>query len=256
MNPFQISISDAETFMLILTRVGGILFTAPVFESSNIPVPVKIGLSAALALIFFPQVGFRFEQESVAVLGGAMAGEMAIGMIIGLAARLIFAAVDMAGQVVGFQMGLGIVSVFDPFTQSQTSLVSQFKNLIAMLLFFSFNAHHLFLLAMAKSYQLVPVAGLSFSSSLSQLMISLSGGMFVLALQIGAPVLAINLFVNVGLGVVARTVPQINVLIVSFPLTIGVGLLALGMALPFVAEVLKKSFTLMGPQLDALLRAM
>jgi len=256
MNLFQISISDAETFLLILTRVGGILFTAPVFESRNIPVPVKVGLAAALAFIFFPQVGFRFEQKSVAVLAGAMAGELAIGMIIGLAARLIFAAVEMAGQVVGFQMGLGIVSVFDPFTQTQTSLVAQFKNLIAMLLFFSFNAHHLFLGAMAKSYQLVPVAGLNFSSPLSHLMISLAGGMFVLALQIGAPVLAINLFVSVGLGVVARTVPQINVLIMSFPLTIGVGLLALGMAVPFVAEVLKKSFTLMGLQLDALLRAM
>jgi flagellar biosynthetic protein FliR len=87
-------------------------------------------------------------------------------------------------------------------------------------------------------------------------MINLCSGMFVLALQIGAPVLAINLFVSVGLGVVARTVPQINVLIVSFPLTIGVGLLAMGLSLPFVAGVLKNAFNLMGLQIDALLHAM
>jgi flagellar biosynthetic protein FliR len=253
MNLFQISISDWETFLLILTRVGGILFAAPVFESRNIPAVVKIGLATALAMIFFPQVTFHYEQKSVIALAGIMLSELAIGLLIGLAARIMFAAVELAGQVIGFQMGLGIVSVFDPFTQDRTSLVAQFKNLIAMLLFFTFNAHHLFLNAVAKSYEFVPLAGMNISQPLVQLMINVVSGMFVLALQIGAPILAINMFVSVGLGIVARTVPQINVLIVSFPLTIGVGLFALGVSMPFVAEVLKNAFNSMGREIETLL---
>jgi flagellar biosynthesis protein FliR len=256
MHVFTVPIVDAETFLIILARIAGIIFTAPVFDSRNIPIQVKAGLSAALALVLFPTINARFESDSVWVLGGSLLGEAAIGMILGLGARIIFSAVELAGQVIGFQMGLGIVGVIDPINQNRSSLLAQFQNILAMMLFFSLNIHHIFLAAVAKSYQLVPISGFTLSGPLVKILMSMAAGMFVLSLKIGAPIMAVNLFVSVGLGVVARTVPQINVFIVGFPLKIGVGLVAFGMSLPFVGATIRAAFVTIGPHIDALLRAM
>jgi flagellar biosynthetic protein FliR len=177
-------------------------------------------------------------------------------MIIGLGARIIFSAVELAGHVIGFQMGLGVVGVIDPFSQSQSSLLAQFQNILAMMLFFVFNIHHIFLAAVANSYQLVPISGFTLSGPLLKILMSMAANMFVLCIKIGAPIMAVNLFVSVGLGIVARTVPQINVFIVGFPLKIGVGLLTLGISLPFLGTAIRTAFTSIGPHVDALLRAM
>lgn len=256
MNVFTVSLADAQTFMIILARIAGILFTAPVFDSRNIPIQVKAGLSAALAIVLFPSIDARFVSNSVWVLGGSLLGEAVVGMIIGLGARIIFSAVELAGQVIGFQMGLGIVGVIDPFSQAQSSLLAQFQNILAMMLFFVLNIHHIFLAAVAKSYQLVPISGFTLSGPLLKILMSMAANMFVLSMKIGAPIMAVNLFVSVGLGIVARTVPQINVFIVGFPLKIGVGLLTLGISLPFLGAAIRTAFTSIGPHVDALLRAM
>lgn len=252
----QISTADAETFLLILSRIGGIIFIAPVFESRTIPVQVKVGLSAALALLVFPTISYRFEGNSTLALFVSMAIELAIGVVIGLGARILFSAVELAGYIVGSQMGLGVVSIIDPFSQARSSLVPQFKNLVAMLLFFSLNMHHIFLRAVAHSYAAIPIGGAEIGGPVIKLLMNLTAEMFVIAIKIGAPVIAVNLFVSVGLGVIARTVPQINVFIVGFPLKIGIGLLAVGVSLPYWASAIQQMFYTMGPHIDALLKAM
>ncbi len=253
---FTVSIADAQTYLLILARIAGIIFSAPIFESRAIPTQVKIGFSAVFAFLMFPLIGYRFNGTTVPLLGVAMMMEAAIGLVLGLGSRIIFSAVEVAGQLVGSEMGLSIVSLIDPVSQTRSSVIAQFQNMIAMLLFFTLDMHHLFLQAVAASYQLVPIGGFTISEPLLVLFTKLTMEMFVLSLKIGAPVMAIDLFVSVGLGVVARTVPQMNVFMVGFPLKIGVGLLALGLSAPFWSALFRQTFITMGTYMSALLKAM
>ena len=253
---FEISLGEVQTFFLICARIAGIVFTAPVFDSRNIPTSVKAGVTLALAVAMFPLIDFRFANPSLLKLFVSVLGEAAVGMVIGIGTRILFSAVELAGQLVGFQMGLGIVSVIDPLTQARLSVVAEFKYLIAMLLFFSLDIHHVFLRAIAGSYKMIPIAGMVISSTLVEYMMKITVEMFVLALKIGAPIIAVNLFVSVGLGIVARTVPQINVFIVGFPLKIGVGLITVGLSMPYWIMVLKSAFASIGSRIDILLRAM
>jgi flagellar biosynthetic protein FliR len=217
-------------------------------------VHVKAGLSGFIAFILFPAWPLNsLPQLSLAPLGLALLGEVFIGITIGLMTRLLFAAVQVAGQLVGFQMGFGIVNVIDPQTSAQVSIIAQFKNLIALLVFLSTNVHHWFLMAIAKSFEVIPPLGVSLSEPLFRVVLQSGGEMFVIAAKLGAPVIAVLFLTSVALGLVARTVPQINVFIVGFPLKIAVGLLAIGASLPFLSRLLERSFHRLGENIMVLL---
>jgi flagellar biosynthetic protein FliR len=246
-----------QAAVLIFVRVGAILLTAPLFSSGSIPVHVKVGLSFMLAVIVFPLVsvneGFTLPLIS---LGVAMAGEVLIGVIIGFTARLLFAAVQLAGQLVGFQMGFGIVNVIDPQTSAQVSIIAQFENIITLLTFLALNAHHWFIMAIAKSFEVVPLLTFSFTNSLMEALVQLSCDMFVVAAKVAAPIIAILLFTSVALGLLARTVPQMNIFIVGFPLKLAIGLLAVGLTLPLLSTILRNLFRGLGEDMFVLMKLM
>ena len=246
-----------QAAVLIFARVGAILLTAPLFSSGSIPVHVKIGLSFMLAVIVIPLVSVNdILVLPIASLGIAMAGEVLIGVIIGFTARLLFAAVQLAGQLVGFQMGFGIVNVIDPQTSSQVSIIAQFENIITLLLFLAVNAHHWFIMAIAKSFEVVPLLAFSFTNSLMEALVRLSCDMFVVAAKVAAPIIAILLFTSVALGLLARTVPQMNIFIVGFPLKLAIGLLAVGLTLPLLSTLLRNLFQGLGEDIFVLMRLM
>ena len=174
MTLFNFSLPVIQAAVLVFTRVGAILLTAPLFSSGSIPVHVKIGLSFMLAVIVFPLVTVNAASVlPLASLGVAIAGEVLIGVIIGFTARLLFAAVQLAGQLVGFQMGFGIVNVIDPQTSTQVSIIAQFENIITLLIFLAVNAHHWFIMAIAKSFEVVPLLTFSFTNSLMEALLRL-----------------------------------------------------------------------------------
>jgi flagellar biosynthetic protein FliR len=218
---------------------------------------VKVGLSFMLAVIVFPLVnvneGFTLPLIS---LGVAMTGEVLIGVIIGFTARLLFAAVQLAGQLVGFQMGFGIVNVIDPQTSAQVSIIAQFENIITLLIFLALNAHHWFIMAIAKSFEVVPLLTFSFTNSLMEALVQLSCDMFVVAAKVAAPIIAILLFTSVALGLLARTVPQMNIFIVGFPLKLAIGLLAVGLTLPLLSTILRNLFQGLGGDMAVLMKLM
>lgn len=179
-----------------------------------------------------------------------------IGITIGFAGRLVFAGVQLAGQLAGFQMGFAIVNVFDPITSAQVSIIAQFQYLLAMLIFLAVDAHHLFLYAIAESYNIVPAFGFHFSGELTQSIVELSKDIFVVAIKTGAPVIVALLMTSIGFGLIARTVPQINILIVGFPVKIAVGLIGIGFALPVFARMIGNIFLNFGDTLTLLLRLM
>ncbi len=254
---FSIPAVDIEKLVLIMARVAAVLFFAPVFDNQSFPNLAKVGLSLVISLSLFPVVEFTLplitSPYAMLIYVGC---ELMIGVVIGFAIQIIFGAVQTAGQVAGFQMGLGIVAVIDPFTQSRSSVVSQLYNFMTVLLFFTLDAHHMLLRALQESFRVMPFGGWHLSEPMMNLLIGLSGQLFSLAIQIAAPVIAINFFVSVALGLMARTVPQMNVFIVGFPLKIGVGLAAIGLSMSFFSILLQRVFTQSEGHLHALIRAM
>jgi flagellar biosynthetic protein FliR len=257
MNFFNLSLPQVQAVVLIFIRISAILVSAPLFGSRNVPLQMKAGLSCALTIAVLPVIGFReVYLTGVPSLVSAMLGEILIGIIIGFTARLIFAAVQLAGQLVGFQMGFGIVNVMDPQTSTQVAIIAQFQNIITLLVFLALDAHYWFILSIAKSFELIPPLGFCFTDSLMEAIVRLSCDMFVVAAKLAAPIIAALLFTSVALGLIARTVPQMNIFIVGFPLKIAIGLLGVGFSLPLLSYMLRNIFREMGEDIMVLMKLM
>ena len=169
--------------------------------------------------------------------------------------NLIFIGLQIAGQISGYQMGLAIAQVMDPAGGEQVPLLAQFFQLFAFLIFLTINAHHWFLMALTDSFQLVPPFGFKVSGSLIEQLIRVAGNMFVIGIKVGAPVIAALLLTSIAFGLIARTVPQMNVLFVAMPLKIIIGLLFIGFSLPYLSSFLKAVFTNLGNTIFLLMKA-
>ncbi len=254
----SLKLSQIQMILLVFVRVAAIVFSAPLFDSRAIPSLFKIGLALAAAVLLYPLLGqgMPLPADGFTALGFGIVGEMLVGLIIGFAVRLIFAAAEMAGQLAGFQMGLAIANVFDPMTSMQMPLLSQLESMIAMLIFLAVNAHHLVLRALAESFRIIPLLGFRFNRSLMAMLSELTGAMFVTAVKIAAPVMVALLLTSLTLGLVARVVPQMNIFIVAMPIKIVIGLVFLALSLPFLAGFMGHVFVNLGNDLVLLLKAM
>ena len=245
-------------FLLILLRTGALFITMPFFSSNNIPVMVKAGLCLAFSFMLQPVLGISADNYPTEILGFALlaTGELMIGAIMGLTVRMLFAAIQIMGQLVGFQMGLAMANVLDPMGGDQISVLGQFCYLTAMLLFFNLDGHLLLIAALKDSFFMVPPGTFSLSQDLATTVMRHAGNMFTTAMLMGAPVIGALLFTQVSMGVIAKTVPQMNILIVGFPFTISVGLIFLGLALGTMAPLLGDTFQGLQVMMQRLLRGM
>jgi flagellar biosynthetic protein FliR len=257
-NPFQFDPKDVVAFVLVLMRMAGIFLTAPVFASRNIPVMVKASWILFIAFLLFPVVEFKTVDLPASGLPLAMAivREMLIGFSIGLGATLIFTGIQLAGQIVDIQMGLGMVNIIDPVTNNQISVMGQYYYLIATLVFMAVNGHHLLLRAVAESFAVIPLGHAHFSVALGTKMMGLFTQVFFIAFRVGAPVIGALFITNMALGVIARTVPQMNVFIVGMPLSLAVGFLVTAISMSFFVFILQGLFKGMGKDLAVLIHAM
>ena len=256
--PF-LSAEHIEAFILVLLRVSAMVVTIPVISDKSVPARFKAALCILITLIIFPLVLPKIPQPTnypVLILMYRMAGEVMIGLIIGYAARLILAGIQMAGDIIGFQMGLSIANILDPMTSEQVSIITELQYLMALLIFLAVDAHHIFFSAIIQSYSLLNPLAFHFSGSLMQSIFSFSQEMFVIAVKLAAPLIAVMLFTNVGLGIVARTVPQINIFIVGMPLQIAIGLIFLGVTAPMFVKMTQGYFLDFEGKVLTLLRLM
>ena len=257
-NLLQFDPSAILGFVVVFARITGVIVAAPIFGEGTVPVQVKVGLSLIISLIFVPlvtapQLG---PNPPVLKLVYLIAGEVGIGLLIGFSARLLLTGVEIAGEVAGFQMGLGLANVVDPSTQTQVSLLGQTMSLFAVILFVALDGHHLFIEALAGSYSLIAPGEVTLTRKAFDTFMGLAAQMFVIGLRVGAPLVVTLLAANFAMGLVARSVPQMNVFVVGFPFTIGLGLLFLFLGFPFfvqsVAEVLGELEMILMAQLKAL----
>lgn len=259
--PIEVSIpvTAFAAFLLILARVSALFFALPVIGSRSVPTAFKVGLSVLISLILLPVVPVDpapLLTGSLWLLALGLGGELLIGLVMGLVVRLLFAAVEVAGELMGFQMGFSVVNVVDPERGVSVPLLGQFHVLLAMLLFLVTNTHHRFLEALWGSYQLLPPLSARSTGALQVGILSLAGDLFRLAVQLGAPIVGVVLLVHLGLGILSRTVPQMNVLIVGFPITIALGFLIMVLSLGIFAHQVVQALEGMGPVLDGLIRSL
>ncbi|MDJ0721308.1 MAG: flagellar biosynthetic protein FliR [Desulfobacterales bacterium] len=245
-------------FFMVLLRVVAILAAMPVFSSRNLPVMIKAGLALAIALAIFPvlDLGRVAGLENWALLVVGATGEVLLGACLGLLVRLLFAGVQMAGQIAGYQMGLAIANIMDPATSLQIPILAQAYNLMAMLIFLTIDAHHWFFRSMVDSFHLLPLFNFRLSAPVINHLFDTAGAMFVIAVKIGAPVIVVLILTSVAFGLLARTVPQMNIFIVAMPLKIVVGLAFVIFSLPYCRLFLIALFRDFGTQLNGVIRLM
>ena len=251
----EISASQLQTFLFIFVRVAAIMMSIPLFDSKTLPVVFKAGFALCLSMVIYPLADPApmavMDNELTLVIG--IFSEVMLGVAVGMIVRTIFAGVQLAGQLAGYQMGLAIANVLDPATSDQVPLLSQVYNIFAMLIFVSINAHYWFFNALVESFRLVPPFGFHFNGTIIEYLIQVSGQIFVTGIKIGAPIITVLLLTSVSFGLVARTVPQMNIFIVAMPLKIAVGMLFIAFSLPFLATYLNQLFSEAGVQILELL---
>lgn len=257
MDIVAVLLNQTSFFLLIFARITGIFSVAPFLGSANIPGYAKAGLSLLLSYILFPAVysaGVAIP-DTVLAYAALAAGEFLLGLIFGFVSSLIMQAVQMAGHVLDMQIGFGIVNVFDPQFGQQVPLLGNFKYILALMVFLATNGHHVLLSALVASFKLVPVTGVVIPASLAGFIVDLVSGAFAIAFKITVPVLASLVLADVAFGILARTMPQMNIFVVGIPAKLIIGIFAMMMALPFYIAMMEVGFNGMYQDLYRLLAA-
>ncbi len=218
-------------------RVMAMFTSAPLFSMRVIPMRAKIGLAFFVALSAQPMLA---NLPIISLTGpdalAAVVQQVVVGLAIGFAVRLVFSSVELAGEIIGLQMGLNFASFFDPTSNARVSAVARFFGNMAMLLFVVINGHLVLLLAVVKSFDSFPVDG-NFLQSLAKMRIyELGSSLFSSAIWIALPMIALLLFVNLTLGIISRVAPQMNIYAVGFPVTLTVGMLGIAATLPLLEQ--------------------
>ena len=229
--------ADFDTWMLVFLRVSAFLLMLPFFTMSNFPVTMRVAVAAIIALLLAPVVpGLRLEKLDLLSVLGVMAQEVSVGMLLGFVARMIFYAVDIAGSVISTEMGLNLASILDPLTQTSSPIAGTVLMFLATLIMFTLNLHDWMLLGFARTYMVLPVGGAHLSSALFQNIVAQTSMVFLTALQISSPIIAVSFVITLVFAVLSRAVPQMNVFTEMFGFKVVGALIVLGFTLQLSAQ--------------------
>ncbi|MBN2483007.1 MAG: flagellar type III secretion system protein FliR [Candidatus Omnitrophica bacterium] len=239
----QFNTPQFQSFILLVARFSGLFLTAPVFSNPVIPKMVKLGLMFFLGFIIFPFVEkIPLVYENPFTLFVALVKEFGIGVFLGFFVSLIFIGLQLAGQFIDYQTGFGLVNVIDPESQVQVPLAGRFLYILAALLFLIIGGHHLIIKSLAESFRVFPLGNFTFDLRLLAVINRTFVQLFFIAFKIAAPVVAAVFLAEMSYGVVARAIPQLNILIVGLPLKLGLGTYFLLLTLPFFFWIVKREF--------------
>jgi flagellar biosynthetic protein FliR len=236
---------DAWLAMLVfpLARVLGLFAIAPIFGNSGVPGRIRllIGLAVTFALVpGLPVIPTISPGSWTGIF--VLAQQMLIGVLLGLTLRVAFAAVDIAGEMIGLQMGLSFAVFYDPQNAGQSAVLSEFLGLLTMLLFLAMNGHLLTLSVLAESFHLLPIGTSPISSRGFAAVVSWSAVLFAAGILLSLPVVAALLIANIAMGVLSRVAPQLNLFAVGFPVTMVAGFVVLTISLPYFGTAMERLF--------------
>jgi flagellar biosynthetic protein FliR len=223
----------AATFMLVFARVGSMMMLMPGFGESNIPVRIKLAIALLLTLIILPlhRNAYQVDLTSISALGVLMVHEIVIGIVLGATARVTLSALAVAGSVIAQQLGLGFVTAVDPTQGQQGVLIGNFLSILGMTLLFATDSHHLVIAALNESYRVFSPGEVMPSGDVAALATRAFATAFKIGMQLSAPFLVFGLVFNIGLGVLARLMPAMQVYFVGVPLSIMIGFVIFGLVL-------------------------
>ena len=228
----------ATAFMLTFARVGTLVMLMPGIGEQLIPTRARLALALLLTLVLFPLTRTLLPAGGApAPLVGTLIGEIAVGLVLGLAARMILAALQTAGNIVAQQLGLSFAMTVDPAMGGQQAAIGNFLTLLGITLIFAADLHHLAITAIRESYTFLPPANIPETGDAAALAIRAVGRGFALAVQIAAPFIAFAILFNLGLGVLSRLMPQLQVFFLALPATILIGMLVLLAAVGVMMDV-------------------
>jgi flagellar biosynthetic protein FliR len=239
-------------FGLLLARAGGMVATAPFLAGRMVPRTVKALFVGTLALVMVPLSAGPAVPERLSSLVAMFAGELAIGLALGFAAQLFVLAFQIAGELVGYQMGFGMARVIDPRMNVDSTIMGRWFWLIGMTLFFTLGGPELLIRGVAGTLQLVPPGLAAPGGDMAAALLRFSADTFSAALGVAAPAVGILLLTSMALGILARTVPQMNVFIVGFPLKITAGIVGVALTIPFLAGIAHRELGTLARRLAAL----
>ena len=241
MGLFDVSELTFFSFLLTLMRISLLVFLLPFFGGSGLPRVVKAALCLVLTLGLWPHLSFSgiSMPSSPWQIALMLGGELFLGLVLGMMVRFVFAGIQTAGHIIGFQMGFAMMNVVDPMSGVSVSLTSQFLYIVTLLIFLALNGHLYMLQGLGASFELVPPGALLLNDVVVTKVLEFSGQIFVLAIKVAAPVMIAELMVSLSLGLMARMAPQVNVLFVGFPIKIAVGFVFLGMLLTLLSHYLQ-----------------
>ena len=223
-------------------RISGLLIFAPFFGGMAVPARVKAVLVAALTLLLHPAYGAARVHLTAYQWGAAVLNEVLAGMLLGLTLQFLFDGVQIAGQVLGVQMGVSLVNIMDPQTQVDTSVLSILHQTVALLIFLQLDVHHWLLRGLARSFEYMPPASVAMNGSTVSELLRLAGGMWLCGVQIAAPVLLATLLTDITLGFIGKASPQLPVLFLGLSIKSLLGCAVLIAALPLWPKYLEKHF--------------
>lgn len=220
----SIALAQFFTFTLVLARMSGLTLMAPLFSAPEVPPTVRAFLTLALALLMTPMVGATsgLWPASLGAYVWVAAGELALGLILGFGVQLLFVGVQLGGQLVSQQAAMSFGSVVNPQFDTQVSVIDQFYYLVALAIFLTIGGHRMLLEALLETYGAFPPGGVVLSSEMVMTLVDLMGQSFSIAVRVGAPAVVALQLSGLAMGIMSRTVPQINILVVGFSVrTIG-----------------------------------
>jgi flagellar biosynthetic protein FliR len=235
-------------FVMVLTRISAFFIVLPVFGWTSIPVRIKVAVAVLMSVFFLMITPLSINPEQVSALEVILliANEATYGLALGLVATIIFSTVKFSGRIVERQMGLAMANILDPLTGERAQPLGMLVEMIFTVLFLSANGHHLFLLTISRSYEAFPPGSIPTIQLLAGGTIQAGAAMFTAGLRLAAPMLAAFLLLMVILAVLARIVPEMNILFISLPLRVGLGLLMAAIFLPFINGFVAEFAELMG----------
>ena len=245
----MISFTSAElntlvaSFLWPLTRILGLIAAAPLFGNLAVPFTIKIALGVMLALIIAPVVPVLPALDPMSLTGLLiLSQQFIIGLAMGFAMRIAFAAVEMAGEIAGLTRGFGFATFFDPQTRGRSSAISQFLALLTIMVFLAANVHLALLATLAESFSTLPISAAPINDRSFHQLALWGGKIFSTGVQLSLPIVAALLITNLALGILTRAAPQLNLFGIGFPITLGAGFLMIALIVPYLATPLQNLF--------------
>jgi flagellar biosynthetic protein FliR len=243
MDTLALVVQKFELFLLLLARCSAIFIASPIFGRRNIPAAFKIGLSLFMSIILLNVV------KETPVLAGSIlqlavliAKEVMVGLVIGLVTYIVFTALYFAGEIIDMKTGFGIVNVLDPQSNTQVPIMGNFLYIFTLILFITIDGHLMLISALARSFDIVPATRMQVTASSVTEFVSMLNSTFVIGFKISAPVVAAIMLTDVALGILSRTMPQMNVFMVGMPLKILLGMFMLMIMIPAFAVIIDVLF--------------